>query len=76
MNPDERALSETQVLDTAPQLYPDENLEDALRLATRLPLVPILSRADVSRILGVIDLADIIEAYRKSKSQDSSQEYG
>jgi CIC family chloride channel protein len=71
---DKRALAETQVLDTAHQLYPDENLEDALRLATSLPLVPVLSRADTSRILGVIDLADIMEAYRKSKSQDSSEE--
>jgi CIC family chloride channel protein len=71
---DQRALTETQVLDTAPQLYPDENLEDALRLATSLPLVPVLSRADSSRILGVIDLADIMEAYRRSKRQDPSQE--
>ena len=71
---DQRPLAETQFLYTVPQLYPDENLEDALRLATSLPFVPVLSRADASRILGVIDLADIMEAYRKSKRQDSVPE--
>lgn len=71
---DNRPLAETRALSTIPQLYPDENLEDALRLATSFPLVPVLSRADVSQILGVIDLADIMEAYRRSKKQHSAQE--
>ncbi len=68
---DNRPLANTQTLSTAPQLYPDENLEDALRLVTSFPLVPVVSRADASRILGVIGLRDIVEAFRKSKRQES-----
>lgn len=63
---DFRPLEETQTLAVVPYLHPDEDLQVALRQATNYPLVPVLSRANVSRILGVIDLADIMEAYKKS----------
>jgi len=68
---DARPLEETQTLSVVPYLHPDEDLQVALRQATNYPLVPVLSRANVSRILGVIDLADIMEAYRKSNRHDS-----
>jgi len=63
---DVRPLEETQTLAVVPYLHPDEDLQVALRQATNYPLVPVLSRANVSRILGVIALADIMETYRKS----------
>lgn len=69
---DKRVLARTQALTSIPQLYPDENLEDALRLVTTYPVVPVVSRADVSRILGVISLPDIVQAFRKSKRRDSA----
>lgn len=69
---DKRVLARTQALTSVPQLYPDENLEDALRLVTSYALVPVVSRADVSRILGVVTLPDIVEAFRKSKRRDSA----
>lgn len=65
---DKRPLEETQNLSMVPCLYPDEALEEALRIAANYPLVPVVSRANVSRILGVIDLADIMESYRESSS--------
>ena len=71
---DNRPLANTQALSTTPQLYPDENLEDALRLVASFPLVPVVSRADVTRILGVINLRDIVEAFRKSKRQEPVSE--
>jgi CIC family chloride channel protein len=71
---DVRPLEETQTLAVVPYLHPDEDLQVALRQATNYPLVPVLSRANVSRILGVIDLADIMEAYRKSNRQDATRE--
>ena len=63
---DTRPLEETQTLSVVPYLHPDEDLQVALRQATNYPLVPVLSRANVSRILGIISLADIMETYRKS----------
>jgi hypothetical protein len=67
---DARPLEETQTLAVVPYLHPDEDLQVALRQATNYPLVPVLSRANVSRILGVIDLADIMEAYKKSNRSE------
>ncbi|HUN64254.1 MAG TPA: chloride channel protein [Candidatus Sulfotelmatobacter sp.] len=70
---DARPLEETQTLAVVPYLHPDEDLQVALRQATNYPLVPVLSRANVSRILGVIDLADIMEAYKKSNRPEPSR---
>ncbi len=66
---DPRPLEETQTLSVVPYLHPDEDLQVALRQATNYPLVPVLSRANVSRILGVIDLDDIMKAYRRPDRQ-------
>ena len=50
------------------------NLQVALRQTTNYPLVPVLSRANVSRILGVISLQDIMETYRKSNQRGPAHE--
>jgi len=68
---DTRTLEETQILSVVPYLHPDEDLQVALRQATNYPLVPVLSRANVSRILGVIDLNDIMKAYRRPDRQSA-----
>lgn len=60
-----RALRETKALTSVPYLHPDEPLEDALPLATRYPLIPVVNRADFSQILGVLDLPEVMEAYRQ-----------
>jgi chloride channel protein, CIC family len=49
-----------------PYLHPDQDLEEALRLASKWPLIPVLSRADISQLLGVITLSDILEAFKNS----------
>ncbi|MGB9467903.1 MAG: chloride channel protein, partial [Candidatus Acidiferrum sp.] len=67
-------LEETQSLSVVPYLHPDEDLQVALRQATNYPLVPVLSRANVSRILGVISLQDIMETYRKSNQPGPGHE--
>jgi chloride channel protein, CIC family len=71
---DPRSLEETQVLSVVPYLHPDEDLQVALRQATNYPLVPVLSRANVSRILGVIDLEDITRAYRQPDKETPKEE--
>jgi CIC family chloride channel protein len=48
-----------------PALHPDQPLETALRYVDRWPLVPVVSRADVRRLEGVISERDVLERYRE-----------
>ena len=48
-----------------PSLHPDMALETALRYVDRWPLVPVVSRADVRRLEGVISQRDVLERYRE-----------
>ncbi|MBV8281330.1 MAG: chloride channel protein, partial [Candidatus Eremiobacteraeota bacterium] len=47
-----------------PYLHPDFTLDTALRLMRGWPLVPVVHRADLQRLLGVLGLDDIVRAYR------------
>lgn len=48
-----------------PQLYPDQTLDIALRQMGEWPLLPVVHRADSSKLVGVLSLADILGTYRK-----------
>ena len=48
-----------------PSLHPDLPLETALRYVDRWPLVPVVSRADVRQLEGVISQRDALERYRE-----------
>ncbi len=48
-----------------PFLHPDHALESALRYADRWPLVPVVNRADLQRLEGVISQRDVLERYRE-----------
>jgi len=48
-----------------PRLHPDHSLDVALRLMGDWPLLPVVHRADVGRLVGVLSLSDIVEAYRR-----------
>jgi CIC family chloride channel protein len=48
-----------------PDLHPDHPLETALRYVDRWPLVPVVSRADVGQLEGVISERDVLERYRE-----------
>jgi CIC family chloride channel protein len=48
-----------------PDLHPDHSLEVALRYVNRWPLVPVVSRADIRQIEGVISERDVLERYRE-----------
>jgi len=48
-----------------PQLYPDLSLDIALRQMGEWPLLPVVHRADNRRLVGVVSLVDILDAYRK-----------
>jgi chloride channel protein, CIC family len=48
-----------------PALHPDQPLDQALRRVQGWPLLPVVHRADLGRLLGVVSLADIVDAYRR-----------
>jgi chloride channel protein, CIC family len=47
-----------------PYLHPDHPLDTALRLMGEWPLLPVVHRANVQRLLGVVSLDDVMRAYR------------
>lgn len=49
-----------------PQLYPDQPLDEALRLMRNWPVVPVVNRANLEKLEGILSVDDILEAYRKS----------
>jgi CBS domain-containing protein len=59
-----------------PHVHPDHSLSLALERmgATGLNVLPVVSRADVRRLLGVVALRDVLEAYGLAKpSQPEGQ---
>jgi CIC family chloride channel protein len=54
-------LPETEL----PLLHGDQPLDEALRRIHGWPLLPVVHRADLGRLVGVVSLADIVEAYRR-----------
>ncbi len=47
-----------------PYLHPDHPLEMALRYVDRWPLVPVVNRANLRKLEGVISQRDVLERYR------------
>jgi CIC family chloride channel protein len=51
-------------------VYPDEWLDVALRQLVKAPLVPVVSRLDGRRVLGVVSAADVRRAYGAGQVAD------
>jgi CIC family chloride channel protein len=49
-----------------PMVFPDESLEEVLRWAGDWPVLPVVSRADLGRLEGILTLSDILHAFRQS----------
>jgi CIC family chloride channel protein len=47
-----------------PFLHPDHPLDTALRYLDRWPLVPVVSRADLGKLEGVLSERDVLKRYR------------
>ncbi len=58
--PIERALKP----DRAPMLFPDLPLDNTLHYFPRWPLLPILNRANKSKLEGVVTLEDVLKRYQ------------
>lgn len=47
-----------------PVMHPDQPLDLAMRLIKEWPFLPVVHRANYRRLVGIISLPDILEAYR------------
>ena len=61
-----------------PHVHPDHTLSLALERmgTTKLHVLPVVSRADVHELLGIVDLEDVLEAYgvgRRAAAQEYSE---
>lgn len=52
-----------------PTLFPDQTLEEALQLLGDWALLPVVNRADVSKLEGIITLADILRTFRNAPAE-------
>jgi CIC family chloride channel protein len=53
-----------------PHLHPDMPLEMALRYVSQFPLVPVVHRADLHKLIGIISREDIIKKYQLSPIEE------
>jgi CIC family chloride channel protein len=60
--------SEAKTKGPLPVLFRDQSLEDALHAVGDWPAVPVVSRADLSKLEGVVTLADILRAFRNASA--------
>ena len=52
-----------------PHLHPDHSLDVAMRRIGDWPFLPVVHRAEMNKLVGVVSLSDILEAYRKHGSE-------
>jgi len=64
--PSTNAFATASTQGPLPALFRDQSLEEALRLAGDWPLLPVVSRANLAKLEGVIAIADILHALRSA----------
>lgn len=52
-----------------PLVFPDESLEEALRWAGDWPVLPVVNRADLGKLEGILTLAGILKAFRSAAAE-------
>jgi len=55
-----------------PYLFPDQPLEEALRWSQDWPVLPVVSRADLGQLQGVITLATVLETFREPRTEPTA----
>ncbi|MDE3170023.1 MAG: hypothetical protein KGL75_07765, partial [Acidobacteriota bacterium] len=63
------AVSEVKSRGPLPLLFRDESIEEAMRWLGDWPVVPVVNRADLGQLEGVITFPAVLKALRKAKSQ-------
>jgi len=65
MRPVSPEVEETVRPISPPFVYPDQPLESALGLLQQRPIVAVVHRTDPTRLVGVLALEDVLQAYRE-----------
>ncbi|MGA8223608.1 MAG: chloride channel protein [Candidatus Acidiferrales bacterium] len=65
-SPGDGKISDASSKGPLPILFRDQSLEEALHSMGDWPALPVVSRADLSSLEGVITLADILRAFRNA----------
>lgn len=69
-NKGEMTLSAVLPIRHVPYLHPDMPLETALRYVSQFPLIPVVHRADLHRLVGIISRDDIMQKYQLAGPED------
>jgi chloride channel protein, CIC family len=64
-----RTAAELESKGPLPLVFPDESLEEALRWAGDWPVLPVVNRADLGKLEGVLTLSDILRAFRSAAAE-------
>jgi CIC family chloride channel protein len=52
-----------------PLVFPDESLDEVLRWVADWPMVPVVNRADLGKLEGIVALNDILRAFRHAAAE-------
>jgi CIC family chloride channel protein len=63
---DETELVRSLIRARVPRLYQDQSLEVALRFMRDRPMLPVVHRANLDLLMGVVSVEDILRTYRKA----------
>jgi CBS domain-containing protein len=63
---DEAAAVRTLVRGRVPRLYLDQSLDVALRFLKDRPMLPVVDRGKLDRLIGVVSVEEILRAYRRA----------
>jgi chloride channel protein, CIC family len=66
----DRPIPEALPGERAPRVYPDLPADAALRLLGANPILPVVSRADSRKLVGVVTLEDVLGAYGADRTPD------
>lgn len=62
---EELSLKSLLPVKQVPYLHPDQSLDVAMRYVYRYPLLPVVSRADVTKLEGAISKEDVLKSYHE-----------
>jgi len=65
----QRLAAEADSKGPLPLVFPDESLEEVLRWAGDWPVLPVVNRADVGKLEGILTLPDILRAFRTAAAE-------
>jgi chloride channel protein, CIC family len=64
-----RTASDLESKGPLPLVFPDESLEEALRWAGDWAVLPVVNRADLGKLEGILTLPDILKTFRSAAAE-------